>query len=230
MKPTPDKLTPVYPLAMAARIVGCNPSTLNAWVNGRSFPSGGQKRRSPPVLAQGRARGAPLTFLDLVEIHVLHLIRKGYGIPIKNFRTAIEYLRSMGHEDHFLAHEGFVYDKKHLYLKGGDKHLVSLSERGQHINTTVISEGLKRLMYGEDGFAGQFFPTTEGSHDSKNIVIAPAIGYGMPAVASIGVSTEVIADRFQAGEHMADLAADYGATIPEIEDALRFNGTLMRGR
>jgi uncharacterized protein (DUF433 family) len=41
-------------------------------------------------------------------------------------------------------------------------------------------------------------------------------------LARLGVSVVAIANRFEAGEHVNDLAADYGATVAEIEDAIRW--------
>src|SRR4051812_3232223 len=79
--PIPDKLVPVYPLAQVARIVGCNAGTLRAWIRGRSYVSAGERRRTKPVFGNSSHPRSALTFLDLVEAHMLNLVRKGYGIP-----------------------------------------------------------------------------------------------------------------------------------------------------
>jgi uncharacterized protein (DUF433 family) len=225
--PIPDKLLPVYPLAQVARIVGSNAGTLQTWIRGRTYVSGGEKRRTKPMLGSSSQPRSALTFLDLVEAHMLHLVRKGYGIPLKNFRAAVEYLHGIGGNIHFLAHQDFVHDKRHLYLKA-DRTLISLSERGQHVNTVVISDGLKQLMYGEDGYADRFFPLIGGKRQEA-VMINPSIGYGQPTLARLGVNTAAIAARFEAGESLADLAADYGATHEELEDALRSTHALKCG-
>lgn len=217
--PLPDKLLPVYPLAQVARIVGCNEGTLRTWLRGRNYVSGGEKRRSKPMFGNSFEARAALTFLDLVEAHMLHLVRKGYGIPMKNFRAAMEYLRGIGGDTHFLAHRDFVHDRRHLYLRD-DRHLISLSERGQHVNTVVINDGLKQLMYGEDGYAEKFFPIIKG-RQQQAVMLNPIIGYGQPTLTRLGVNISAISSRFDAGEHLADLASDYGATNEELEDALR---------
>ncbi len=150
---------------------------------------------------------------------MLNLIRKGYGIPMKNFKTAMDYLQEVGGDTHFLAHQNFVHDKRHLYLKH-DKRLISLSERGQHVDTVVISDGLKQLMYGEDGYADSFFPLI-GGKQQQYIKITPSIGYGQPALSRLGVNISAISSRFDAGEHISDIALDYGATGEEVEEAIR---------
>jgi uncharacterized protein (DUF433 family) len=172
------------------------------------------------MLRGDSANGEPLTFLDMVEAHILVVLRKGYRIPMKNYRAAIDELRKMGEGIHFIAHKDFVYDKKHLYIKA-EKYLISLSERGQHVDRDIISEGLKQLMYGEDGYVDRFYPKIDGKLQ-ETVMITPTIGYGQPTIARLGVNTEAIAARFFAGEHMPDLEADYGATQAEIEDALRW--------
>lgn len=217
--PLPDKLLPIYPLAQVARVVGCNAETLRAWVRGRSYNSGGEKHKTKPLFGSSSEPRSALTFLDLIEAHMLNLIRKGYGIPMKNFKTAMDYLQEVGGDTHFLAHQNFVHDKRHLYLKH-DKRLISLSERGQHVDTVVISDGLKQLMYGEDGYADSFFPLI-GGKQQQYIKITPSIGYGQPALSRLGVNISAISSRFDAGEHISDIALDYGATGEEVEEAIR---------
>jgi hypothetical protein len=163
------KLQPAYPLAEAARILGTNPSTLRAWFHGRDYPTKGGRRRSAPVVQATQSMGSPLSFIDLIEAHMLLAIRKGYGIPTKRLRTAMEYLREKGGNLLFLAHENFRHDRQHLYVRQDD-YLLSLSENGQHVNRHVITEGLKQIVHGEDGFADQFFPLIKG-HEQKTIML-----------------------------------------------------------
>lgn len=215
------KLQPAYPLAVAARILGTNPSTLRAWFHGRQYLTKGGRRHLAPVVAATQEAGAPLSFIDLVEAHMLLAIRRGYGIPLKRLRDAMEYLRKDGGDLLFLAHRDFKHDRQHLYV-ARDKYLVSLSERGQHVEPSVIQDGLKQIVYGEDGYAERFFPLVKGA-EQKTIMVAPNIGFGRPVLARLGVSAEAVAERFRAGEHLPDLAEDYGATMEEIEDAIRWS-------
>lgn len=219
--PNKIKLQPAYPLAEAARILGTNPSTLRSWFHGRNYATKGGRRRSAPVMQATQEAGAPLSFIDLIEAHMLLAIRKGYGIPLKRLRDAMEYLREKGDDLLFLAHENFKHDRQHLYIQE-DKHLLSLSERGQHVNRHVIADGLKQIVHGEDGYADKFFPLLKGQ-GQNTIMLSPLVGFGRPVLARRGVSVQAIAQRFDAGEHLADLATDYGVTMDEIEDAIRWN-------
>ena len=220
ISPQALKLEPAYPLAVAARILGTNPTTLRAWFHGRSYVTKAGKRHAAPVMAATQNIGAPLSFIDLVEAHMLLAIRRGYGIPLKRLRDAMEYLRRDGGDLLFLAHREFRHDRQHLYLNRDD-YLVSLSERGQHVEPKIIQEGLRQIVYGDDGYADRFFPLVNGQ-EQKAIMLSPSIGFGRPVLAKLGVSAEAVAARFHAGEHLRDLAADYGATPEEIEDAIRW--------
>jgi uncharacterized protein (DUF433 family) len=40
-------------------------------------------------------------------------------------------------------------------------------------------------------------------------------------LAGTGIATTVIAQRYKAGESIAELAEDYGRSTPEIEEAIR---------
>ena len=53
------------------------------------------------------------------------------------------------------------------------------------------------------------------------VVIDPALAAGRPVIAGTGLATQVIAERWKAGELVSQLAYDYGRTDEEIEEALR---------
>ncbi|MDE2360192.1 MAG: DUF433 domain-containing protein, partial [Betaproteobacteria bacterium] len=54
------------------------------------------------------------------------------------------------------------------------------------------------------------------------VAIDPRIGFGRPIIIHAGVRTEVIADRFAAGDSPEDMAEDYGVPETDILEALRF--------
>ena len=53
------------------------------------------------------------------------------------------------------------------------------------------------------------------------IVVDPRIALGRPVLVGTRISTEVVYQRFEAGEPVARLADDYGRTQAEIEEAVR---------
>ena len=124
----------------------------------------------------------------------------------------------------FLASKDFYYDHENLFLQIGPL-LVSLSEGGQVVEKQIIREGLKQLTYGDDGYAGQFFPAVNGQLQQQ-FAINPEINFGRLSIARLGVDTNAVANRFVAGEKIVDIAKDYDATPDEVEDAIRWHDRL----
>ena len=56
----------------------------------------------------------------------------------------------------------------------------------------------------------------------KPIAIDPNIAFGRPVVLRAGVSTSAIRERVDARETVEDLAADYGLSVAEIQQAVLF--------
>jgi len=54
------------------------------------------------------------------------------------------------------------------------------------------------------------------------IAIDPRISFGRPVLISRGILTATIVARIDAGEAVADLAADYELSLSEIEDAVLY--------
>jgi uncharacterized protein (DUF433 family) len=224
--PIDIKLEPVYALAEAARYLGARPSTLRGWFHGRTYAVGDQRRRSPAALPAAQAPGVPISFLDLADAHVLLTIRRGCGIPMKRFRTAMDYFRrEFKGQIHRLSHRDFCHDHRDIFVRLEDR-LLSLSERGQYVDEEIISEGLRQLRYGNDGYAARFFPRFEGEGVQECVMLDPAMNFGRPCLAECGIGVDAIAVRFRAGESIADLAADYGIGSEHVEEAVRWHERL----
>lgn len=225
-QPDEIKILPAYTLAGAARLIGARPSTLQIWFRGRhAYESKGRKQPAVTrVLQTDAGPREPLSFIDVVAAHVVHTIRKGYKLPLKNVRKAVSYIEDMKGDLMFLASKDFYYDYKNLFLQIGPL-LVSLSEGGQVVEKQIIKDGLKQIAYDDDGYAGKFFPTANGQLQ-KQFAINPAINFGRLSIARLGVDTNAVADRFVAGEKIIDIAKDYGATADEVEDAIRWHDRL----
>jgi uncharacterized protein (DUF433 family) len=57
--------------------------------------------------------------------------------------------------------------------------------------------------------------------EPKLVMIDPEIQFGRPVLTGSGIPTLVIADRYKAGESIADLARDYHRPEEQIEEAIR---------
>jgi len=59
-------------------------------------------------------------------------------------------------------------------------------------------------------------------NEPRLILINPGVGFGKPVIAGTGISTAVVASRFNARESIDDLASEYGVKPQQIEEAIRW--------
>jgi uncharacterized protein (DUF433 family) len=78
-----------------------------------------------------------------------------------------------------------------------------------------------------DGLPIRLFPfSREPAHDCpRTVVIDPEIRFGRPTLSTSGIPTDILFDRHQAGDSVADLAADYDLPLGDVEEALRYEGS-----
>jgi uncharacterized protein (DUF433 family) len=74
------------------------------------------------------------------------------------------------------------------------------------------------------GRAAKLYPFIRltGTDQPRNVVINPYVSFGKPVIAGTGLPTRVVAERFKAGDPVAEIAADYGRKEEEIDDAIRY--------
>jgi uncharacterized protein (DUF433 family) len=164
----------------------------------------------------------------MVEAHVLSGVRYQHGVALSAVRRAIDYLEKESGARHPLAEEQFQSDGISLFV---DRlgHLVNISAPGQLAIREVLEALLKRVERDEQGLAIRLFPLSRRAsakapaiEDSPRlVVIDPRVSFGRPVLVGTGVTTSTIAERFDAGESIEDLATDYGRSREEIEEALR---------
>lgn len=214
---------PSYTTAEAARYLFLPVATLRSWVAGRHYPTTSGTRRFQPILRV--APGAPtlLSFVNLVEAHVLAAIRRDHGIRLDKVRKALAWLERSGASRHPLADHELLTDNLDLFLEQyGD--LINVSQDGQIEMKKVVLAYLRRIERNPKGVPIRLYPFIRhrGDEDPRPIVIDPAVSFGRPVLAGTGIPTEVIAERFDAGEAIEELASDYGRSREEIEEAIRF--------
>ncbi len=163
-----------------------------------------------------------LSFINLVELHVLDGIRHQYEIPLPKVRAAVEYVVGQFSSRHPLAHEQFETDGVSLLIRKFDS-LINASERGQLAMTEILREHLQRIERDEEGLAVRLYLFTRHRHvqNPKLILIDPRIAFARPVLAGTGIATSTVAERYKAGESIAALVDDYGRQPEEIEEAVR---------
>ena len=225
---------PLYPVELAAKMLLLPLSTLKAWVFGADWRDrkANRIRHFEPLIIPPENDEKMLSFVNLVEAHVLKSIRRKYLVQMFRTRDAIEHLKQKYETLHPLADVD-------LYASGSD---LFIQELGQLINVTrgkqvamqeMLEAHLKRLDRSIEGLTTRLYPfvvskpvirigSTVFDEPPKLIAIDPFVSFGRPVIAGTNIRTEIIAERWWAGDSMDELAADYGLGRNVIEAAVRY--------
>jgi uncharacterized protein (DUF433 family) len=197
-------------------------ATLRSWVRGRYYPTERGKRFFRPIIDLPDPKLPSLSFINLVEAHVLDAIRREHKIALPAVRTALDYIRKQFDSPHPLAHADFQTDGIALFVSHFGK-LIAASEAGQLAMRHMLAAYLRRVEHDSNGLAVRLYPFTRKRQpdEPKVIVIDPWISFGRPTITGTGITTAIIAERYKAGESVDELAEDYGCQRGHVEEAVR---------
>jgi uncharacterized protein (DUF433 family) len=213
---------PLYSVPEAAHYLLIPPATLRSWVKGRYYPVRGGRRFFRPVIELPQKDSHLLSFVNLVEAHVLDAIRRQHEIALPKVRRGVDYLRKEFESRHPLADQKMETDGNNLFVQKLGQ-LINISEAGQLEMRELVSAYLHRLEWDSAGLASRLYPFTRkrASTEPRVIVIDPFISFGKPVLSGSGIPTAILAERYKAGESIDELAHDYGRSRLEIEEAVR---------
>lgn len=214
---------PNYTIPEASHYLRIPTSTLKAWLLGRDYRVRSGRKRFHGLIKPAQDKPALLlSFINLVEVHVLHAIRHVHGVKLRKVRWALDYVRQESGQLHPLATQEFQTDGVDLFIEKLGALIVA-SAGGQIALREAFQSHLKRVEHDERGIAARLFPFTRPSHadQPRMIVIDPRISFGRPVIAGSGVPTSAIVERYHAGESLEHLARDYRRSLEEIEEAVR---------
>jgi len=214
---------PRYTVGQAAQYVGISPSTLRAWVQGRSYRiRGGESRYSQPLIARPASDDPRLSFHNLVEAHVLRSLRTRHQVPMSAVRAALDYAENAFAIKRLLLRDELRAAAGTVFLERLDE-LIDLGRSGQLAIKHLLQEHLRRIERDIDGLPHRLFPvTSRGLDGPKVVVIDPRISFGRPYIAGKGVRTSTIVERLDAGEPREAVAQDYHLEGFEIDEALLY--------
>lgn len=214
---------PAYTLAESARYLKLPAATLRSWIAGRPYPKADGTAHFQPLILPSRKQPPLLSFWNLIEAHVLRSLRTDHGVSIKAVREALKYAERTLKIKRLLLRNELRTDAGKVFLDRYGK-IIELSASGQLAMRHLLEEHLKRIEWDEWEFPVRLYPFLSGEAPStdKSIAIDPKIAFGRPVVIRAGISTATIAERIDAKETINDLAADYGLTASEIEQAVLF--------
>ena len=219
---------PLYTLAEAGRAVGVPPSTFASWAKGYS-------RRFPTRVVEGAAivtafpaeQGRPsVPFIGLAEGLVLAAVRRA-KVPMQRVRPALDVLAREIGLNHALASKSLYTDGAELLYDYAThakddaakvvKELVVVRSR-QRVFTDVVSDYLKRIDYGPDGYARL---VRLPGFRRADVVADADRSFGQPIFARGGARVSDVLERFWAGDDIETVAREFGVPAADVEDALR---------
>jgi len=229
------RLAACYGISEAAHYLKMPVSTLRAWTVGQNYSSVDRRRVFRPIIQRADRKRNLLSFVNLVEAHVLLAICRGHKVRLPKVRDALTYLKKhLGYQgNHPLANVEFITDGQRLFVERFGQ-LIKASPEGQMVMKQVIETYLKRIEYDQEGMPLSLYPFSRTAESTKNVglgeqpkvvVINPFVSFGRPVLSEVGVPTEIVNERFNAGETMVELAEDYSLEVSDIEEAIRYERT-----
>jgi uncharacterized protein (DUF433 family) len=214
---------PAYPLTEAARYLKLSAATLRAWTLGRPYPTTEGKGHFRPLIRPASGQPPLLSFSNLIEAHVLRALRTEHGVSVKALRRAVDFAEKRLGIERLLLRRELCSEAGQVFL---DRYgeLINLSASGQLAMRQLLQAHLMRVTWDEKRFPIRLHPFVVGEAASPRMPIAidPRISFGRPVIISRGISTAAIVARIDAGESVADLAADYDLSLDEIGDAVLY--------
>ncbi len=224
------RLQPIYPVAGAARLAGVAPSTLRSWTMGREYPTQNGPRSFAPVIEPPADKFRRLSFVNVIEAHVLSSLRSEHQMRLDAIRAAISFVQRELQIAHPLAEQVFRTDGIHLFVEhfGG---IVNASS-GQTSMFSWMEAHLSRVEYDNGTLSTRLFPFVSRPRDEssleamraapRSVVVNPFVAFGRPVLAGHGITAAAVIDRFDAGESVSAIAYDLDCEPILIEDALRY--------
>lgn len=143
-----------------------------------------------------------LSFLELVELALLRTLASETHLSLPHVAAlSATWNRAAGRR-----HASLARDSRAL----GD---MSLPPR--------VSRFLANFDYGER-YARAWWPRGRDA----GVVVDPALGFGLAVVGGSGIRTEILLERFRAGDSVDEIARDFNLSRAEVERALRFEACL----
>lgn len=213
--------TPAYSFAEAAHYLSMPTATLRAWCVGQKQ---GNKREFIRLIDLDGAARDGLSFLNLVEAHVLASIRRIHNVSLLKVREALDYVKRELKIERPLLSSKFQTDGVDLFVE----ELSNLLNVTTHVYSfeQIMRLYLKRIQRDVKGVPIKLYPflrreDTEKSDAPAPIEIDPRVAFGRPVLIGRAVPTAVLADRFKAGDSIEELSQDFEVPPVAIQEAIR---------
>jgi uncharacterized protein (DUF433 family) len=170
-----------------------------------------------------------ISFRRLADLHVRlfavqAVVELGRSSPQEARARGLRRTLRLAVED--LAHEPGLFEE--LPAEEGITRLLGrVTTQPHEVDPAWMEKWLKLRLDRVDlegGIPVQLYPFTRdpAEHSPRMVVLDPRIRFGRPTVAGRGTPTDMLFERHQAGDSIAELTDDYGLAPGEVEEALRY--------
>ena len=225
--------TPLYGIGEAAAYLDLSPSTLAAWAYGyeRQRPGTGAVVGTPVITATRppHRHEAAVPFIGLAEAYALAAFRQA-GVPMQRIRPAIDALhRELGLGYALASQRLFTDGAEILYdyaqhpdgtPEGESARELVVVRNNQRVFADVVARYLRRVDFAADGYA-QLIQLPQ--YRVAEVTVDPDHGFGRPRFRRGGSGLDDVIDLFRSGQPVDVVAAEFGLSRDEVEDALRVN-------
>ena len=190
---------------------------------GQSYPRKADRGYFAPVLSRPDPDDGRLSFVNVIEAHVVRALRTVHEVDLEVIREAVAIAENQ------LGIPRILLDPR-LKASGGQlfldrlTDLVQLSASQQIAMRMILEMYMERVEYDESNLPTEFSPFEKLPENSgrKVITLNPFVTFGRPVIRRVGVSTRAIVQRLDAGESSAEIISDYELTEAELEEAILF--------
>ena len=215
---------PRYSYPDASRATDVPISTIAAWVRGMSYTKPGKTGGFfEPVIRRPTREDSRLSFNNLIEVHVLRVLRYAHDVKLQKIREAIR----MAETEHDIPR--LLIDPKLRTTAGGlfldyVFDLVELSVSRQLAMREMLKTSLTRVKVDEHSLLAAFLPLARNPRlaDAAPLMVSPFIAFGRPIVQRRGITTAAVATRLNEGESKEFIMDDYRLHEDEFEEAILY--------
>jgi uncharacterized protein (DUF433 family) len=206
-------------MAEAARYLSIPAPTIRAWFLGLDYP----RQYFKPVIRKAVPDDRRLSFSNLVEAHVLRALRTKHGISMADVRKAIGDVQDRLGIDRLLISPKLKAAAGRMFLDLYSE-LIELPMSGQIVIRSAFEHHLEAVVHDPAGVPVKLYPWMPDplGKPRTTIMIDPEVSFGVPVTAYRGISTAVLTDLVDAGLGLDELATEYGLSLEEVGDAIRF--------
>ena len=212
-------IRPLYSFADADYLANVSRGTAKRWLEGYTYSdTRGQRVVRPPVTpgVQRAEEQEIVSFTDLVEIAAIGRLKE-MGFSLRMVREIVLNCQEILEVPRPLATLRFKTGGREVFVNREDVLIEVGRKKRMQAWIQVLEPFLEELEY-----AGELVARWWPLGRSALVVIDPEYGFGFPVVERSGVRTEIILERFKAGDLNEQISADFNIEPLHVARALQF--------